>query len=467
LSGENRFLWVALVLDEILRQPNPKAMKQSLEFVPHGLFELYENIWRKLQDQDEKEVQRIEYLLAILIIAQKPVEISEIESVVKTLQGEDLPFDGSKWSLYSTSFVEVDLEDRVQFIHFTVEEFLLSKDILGRIDADAIRLLLSPLHRPVQAQLSTPESEVNLQHDDDDFDDTASRNSWSSRSFSAVSSKSSQSSVFSKLETVTDQYAQLFADHPDTSHLIVKILGAIGRSGFELFFSDILIQYSNELQVIAKTGSEQVAALMAGKNTRTIAYQTVLISGFLDPTRIVRNSITAEEKAGKERVLNRFLGLRDHDKIQEDEKHPPIHFEDSTRPIPMESARDDLTSKEVTLEQEDQGEVYVNLEKVKVFLTTTYPFIALVEKLQQKLQPSRVIPPILPPQGSKEISTDRSWYSGLERAARKKILRLIPGRESTLEPGMKRVRWTRVTYPIPQFHPGPYSQLAGMQSEIL
>jgi hypothetical protein len=47
-------------------------------------------------------------------------------------------------------------------------------------------------------------------------------------------------------------------------------------------------------------------------------------------------------------------------------------------------------------EEEDQEEVYVNLGKVRIFLTTD-PFLVLVERMQQKLHPSLTIPPLPPP----------------------------------------------------------------------
>src|SRR2546423_396602 len=62
---------------------------------------------------------------------------------------------------------------------------------------------------------------------------------------------------------------------------------------------------------------------------------------------------------------------------------------------------------------------------------------------------SQLIIPLIPPhdapttgrgKGTKNMKL--SWYSALKKASRKLVLQLIPGGESPLDPGMKRVRWT-------------------------
>lgn len=437
-----------------------------------SLIDTYNMIWQRLVNQERGNMQFIEKTIALLLLAEGPLHYEDFQIVLEDLDRKDSSFTSGHWSLSVNPFICVDPQDgQIQFIHFSVREFMMSKNILERVNTDILALSLKQKHQRTresdkllwhETEIPEATSEVITQNDIYDSDDATSVASWSSTGFSRASSTSTQSSIFLQLETVTEQYAQLFAEHNETGPLIIKILGITGRYGFEAFFSELLVQYSKNLQAIAKTGSEQVAALMAGTKTSNIARQTVRICGFLDDSRdLSKPIIKPEERAGKEKILNQFLGLQDHKKRRKDEvleQTPTVKNSDASEG-PMTATKE---KKEILIksrlseeEEEDQGEVYVNLQKVRIFLTTTEPFQELVTEMHRKLHPSIFIPPLLQDNPLDNVENNLTkdvnltWYSSLRDTARKQILQLIPGGESLLEPGMKRVRWTcvRIIFP--------------------
>jgi hypothetical protein len=143
-----------------------------------------------------------------------------------------------------------------------------------------------------------------------DDSDSASVKSWSSSILSNRSETSPQTSILSQLDSVTDQYANLFAHHERSRPVILACLGRLGVTGFEHEFADALIAYSADLRRLARTGSQNIAAIMAGQKTRTIARQTLIMSGFLDTHQISTRIVEHAGNSRSDATIDRILGLR-------------------------------------------------------------------------------------------------------------------------------------------------------------
>jgi hypothetical protein len=265
-----------------------------------------------------EQAQRIKEVIVSLLLAQEPIHGSDLVAIIHELDCETNSARAERWTLSSNPFVVVDQKNMVQFIHYSMEEFLQSKNIFEAVDRDVLAHLLKlKLQRTekasqrVSCKAEFPEipKEQFAQDKATDLDDTTSITSWPSSVFSTTSSRSSQTSVISQLESVTEQYAELFTDHT-TGTLIVEILGAVG--GLDL--SSYFLAYSFNIQGnCGILGSEQVAALTAGQKTSIIAYQIILRSEYLGHGKVVEKLIAAGEQSVKRQILDRFLGLKDAD----------------------------------------------------------------------------------------------------------------------------------------------------------
>lgn len=441
-------------------------MRAALDALPTSLSNLYETFWQKSIQRDDGSVRRSETILAVMLRAQRSLRVSEIQFITSELL-HDEPHQQTATATFiaNNPLIQIDEQSKARFIHVSVKDFLLHKRLSESVDVEALdRLLISVLRieetakREVEWAIKTPEVEDNT-----DFDDNSSVRSWSSTVFSLSSSIASESTAPTEEtlveETIAEQYAKLFTDNSVTHPLIVDIVKTSGRSGFELFFSALLAQYSNELQAIARPGSEAHAAVAAGKQTDIIAYRTALMSGALESINLPPKPVSIEEDRGKDEVMNRFLAILDQ---RAGDPGPALlpsegvehHNEAGVEPCEGLEGVDTIATKAAKgLEVKDGSEdVYVNLQQVKVFLTTTEPFQKLIEKMHHKLMPPIVLPAVPEPEPPFDIGSRRrpkAWYESSKESLRALILNVVPGGEPPLEAGMKRVRWTCVRTPLP------------------
>lgn len=108
-----------------------------------------------------------------------------------------------------------------------------------------------------------------------------------------------------------EQFSRLFVNHQAAKSLIQEFLESRGQDGFEEVFSSLLRDYSRDLKVIATSGAQQVAAIMAGDRADAIAHQVVLMAEYLEPSKVVTHMASKEEQEGRKLMLDRFLHQRD------------------------------------------------------------------------------------------------------------------------------------------------------------
>lgn len=222
-------------------------------------------------------------------------------------------------------------------------------------------------------------------------------------------------------------------------------------------FCKFLREYSEALKSVAISTAQQVAAIMAGDRAVPIAWQLVLISGYLDISKVPLSDASEAEKEGKLLLLERFLG-----QATTPEQSPNPEVERGDMKSPSQSQRKIQATRsshlpaatenerpDIGLEVEPEGkepEVYVNLEAIKVWLTAGAPFQKLLNEMKNSLRTPIIVLPDPPSAKNssetfeKEIAAT-SWQK-LRKGACKALLQVLPGGEEPLQPVMKRVRWT-------------------------
>jgi ankyrin repeat protein len=127
-----RFRWVACQLDHLCDLPNDAARRKALSTLPPTLNETYERILLRINQSDlsiQRLVQRTLYWIygnSGYLTSAGLCEALSIEEGQTTLD-EDSTYDEEVVLLHCSSFIRKSVfEDRLEFAHFTVEEYLVS-----------------------------------------------------------------------------------------------------------------------------------------------------------------------------------------------------------------------------------------------------------------------------------------------------------------------------------------------------
>ncbi|KAF9471988.1 hypothetical protein BDN70DRAFT_516117 [Pholiota conissans] len=139
-GAQGMFRWVALQLLELKKCSSQHAVISQLKNLPTGLYETYDRILAKIDEQNnERTDARI--LLLFLCFSVRPMTLSEIsDAVAVDFSVEDSPwYDSSRryWDsrdvLDKCSGFIVEWEGKVKVAHFSIKEYLLS-DHLSKVE---------------------------------------------------------------------------------------------------------------------------------------------------------------------------------------------------------------------------------------------------------------------------------------------------------------------------------------------
>jgi hypothetical protein len=442
-------------------------MRRALRKMPKSLGDVYDGLLLEIS-RNQEEFDLACRVLQWVLSAKMPVAVGEVARAIFSDPNQN------GFQRIGTGMVEelcggfVSIEPstkQIRLAHFSVHEYLLTRHNLKRLaDTGTSDENTSLTHFDGQADqdqtdpnLSSSPRRSSIEYTDDASggdSDSASVKSWSSSVLSNRSDTSSQTSILSQLGSVTDQYANIFAHDDRSRPVILECLGRLGVTGFEHEFADALIAYSTCLRRLAKTGSQHIAAIMAGQRTRTIARRTLIMSGFLDTHQITTRIVEHAGKPRSDATIDRILRLRDQSSglpkdvetfksvsvISHGEKIDTRHQEDMERGSAGPSSLEQLDDPD-----EYCAQIYQNLDLVKAFLTTTEPFDKLIHRLQNSMLPSMLTHPVSKPSDLESIlETSDSMLDSLKLRAWKPLQSVLSP-ERPLELGMKRVRWTCVS----------------------
>ncbi|KAI0386358.1 quinon protein alcohol dehydrogenase-like superfamily [Hypomontagnella monticulosa] len=127
LNANDTFLWVSLVCQELENHKvrNHNAWRKLHAFPP-GLDPLYARMMDQITDSDDAEVCK--QILAVMLVAYRPLQLLELASLVESLQdsADDLEFLEDMVSLCG-SFLNYR-ESTVSFIHQSANDYLLQNE---------------------------------------------------------------------------------------------------------------------------------------------------------------------------------------------------------------------------------------------------------------------------------------------------------------------------------------------------
>ncbi|KAI0440894.1 hypothetical protein F4803DRAFT_552616 [Xylaria telfairii] len=144
-----RFRWVACQIDFMCELPTDAARRNALKALPPTLFETYERMLHRVNQKSPSIQQIVQNSLQLIAFTDPPLttrEICEAISVSKdtdSLDPEDI-IDEAEILIVCSSFIRKSTsEDRFEFAHFTVKEFLQSQRLLDSLSLQ--KFAVSPM----------------------------------------------------------------------------------------------------------------------------------------------------------------------------------------------------------------------------------------------------------------------------------------------------------------------------------
>jgi hypothetical protein len=129
-----RFRWVKCQIDTIRPLKRPKIVREVLETLPKTLDETYERILLRLSTETEDNLVQLRRTLAFVTFAKRPMTVAELaQAVVVEIRGKRLDDDAAFYDpkdLLSLCRPLIDVSPStglLGFVHYSVQEFLLSK----------------------------------------------------------------------------------------------------------------------------------------------------------------------------------------------------------------------------------------------------------------------------------------------------------------------------------------------------
>ena len=181
--------------------------------------------------------------------------------------------------------------------------------------------------------------------------------------------------------SVSEQLVKLFMADPALPGLVTSALQRVGATGFERTFSILLKQYSKKLEIAASKPSQKVAAVWIGHATRRTAS---LLRATVRPEDTEDNKLreaTLEFDTSEDLAVDKWLAA------QGGGLNPGRMAEIASRgemagplsPVqPLNDEEDGLLDKS---DDEGLSTTYTNLDAVKVFMTSSEPYMELISSL--------------------------------------------------------------------------------------
>jgi tetratricopeptide (TPR) repeat protein len=113
-GAQGMFIWVDLMLKELLKKRNESSMRKSLEQAPTGLKEILRHVLESFSaSSNEEELEYLNELLAWTACAPRPFKLGEIETILslKSPEGEGMIYPEGALRKQFASFFSLNRED--------------------------------------------------------------------------------------------------------------------------------------------------------------------------------------------------------------------------------------------------------------------------------------------------------------------------------------------------------------------
>jgi hypothetical protein len=167
-NANDTFLWVALVCENLKNVPRWKTLAKLNEFPP-GLDSLYQRILSQIYNSDDADLYK--QILAIVSTVYRPITLTEISSLVKTLEDMADDYDSLAAIIGLCGSLLTLRESTIYFVHQSAKDFLLKKaldnifpsgvrNVHYTIFSQSLQVMSRTLRRDVYS-LSTPAISIN------------------------------------------------------------------------------------------------------------------------------------------------------------------------------------------------------------------------------------------------------------------------------------------------------------------
>lgn len=135
-KSSSLFLWVRLMISDLEKACSKHELEQRLQNVPQGLEDAYRLIFSRIKQRlDDRELQRTQVILALVITARRPFRIEELmyalalwmrsnSKTTGTSLEEFLPFDSEKTILHACGDMVLISSGIIHLNHSSVRDFL-------------------------------------------------------------------------------------------------------------------------------------------------------------------------------------------------------------------------------------------------------------------------------------------------------------------------------------------------------
>ena len=134
-KAKGSFLWANLVLEELALCHTKKEMDQVLEGIPKGMQSFYKRTL-DLMEQAPRGRVLTRSVLVWASCAVRPLSLNELSGALLHDIDDSFPRLGESIVTLCGDLVKVDRADRVQMVHETAREFLLSKELESEFAVD-------------------------------------------------------------------------------------------------------------------------------------------------------------------------------------------------------------------------------------------------------------------------------------------------------------------------------------------
>jgi hypothetical protein len=147
--AQSMFLLVKLHMDSLSSKQTPNAVRKALQTLPTGVFEMYDDVLQRIEDQNADDSQLAKRTLMWLSLSLRPVTMRELQHAVTIdesfdeLDEDDIPSEDIIVSVCAGLVSLATEEGVVQLVHFTAQEYFSQESVRETLFFDGQRKLLS------------------------------------------------------------------------------------------------------------------------------------------------------------------------------------------------------------------------------------------------------------------------------------------------------------------------------------
>src|ERR1051326_2063884 len=129
LTSRDRFLLVKLHMDSLSSKQTPNAVRKALQTLPTSVFETYDDVLKRIEDQNEDDRELAKKVLMWLSLSSRPLNMKELQHAViidesfAELDEDDVPNEKIIVSVCAGLVSLAANGGVVQLVHFTAQEY--------------------------------------------------------------------------------------------------------------------------------------------------------------------------------------------------------------------------------------------------------------------------------------------------------------------------------------------------------